>query len=172
MNRITDNSSDKSAPMAADKIVDALVDIRDELAGNVLPIFVIPKIWALIGRIERDADALAAASMDALRDSLAAILPPVSGGAPIGDHEDCQPWDEDWDWDSPDVADAYPAGYDVELDGYVYETGPTPIDVLGLDAAAADRYQPTAQDWADYHALRLQPGALTEADHVAIHGCC
>ena len=121
-------------------------DLRDvQLALNSLLLSchdALDSLAAIGGRanLEDVALASAAASMDVLRDELAAQLPPVSGGGE-DDPAEWPAWTEDWRWE------------------------PTPDEVLSLDAAAVERFQPSERDWADYR--DWCDGRLTEADAIA-----
>lgn len=109
--------------------------------------------------LEDMAEASAAASMEALRDSLAMAVPPISGGAP-GDFEVI---------DSAVYSEGWPAYRDADLDGYAWAPtfdGPTPLDVLAMDDMEPER---TDADWDAYAALSL---GVDEMDHVAAVGCC
>jgi len=90
------------------------------------------------------ADAATAARMNVLRGSLHASLPPICGG-------------------SPEAGDEWPAEWSEELDGYVYELGETPLDVLQADEPADAE---ASRDWDAYFALR-HPEGLTDADVTA-----
>lgn len=131
-----------------ERILDRIEEIRREIDG---PVF--------LDRRERHhhcldlsaaLDDLAKLRLELLRGELHAALPSISGGAP----DDGETWPTEWSED---------------LDGYSWEPawdGPLPLDVLEADAP---RFEPSAEDWADYHAHL--DGRLTEEDHVTAHGC-
>ena len=53
----------------------------------------------------------------------------------------------------------------------------TPLEVLAATMppiAGGAPFQPTREDWDDYAAWSdsLGAGPLTDADHIAVHGCC
>lgn len=108
------------------------------------------------------ADAATAARMDRLMLELAGSLPPVRGGGP-DDHEEVSA-------EFLADPDGWPAEFDADVDGFRWVPnfdGPTPDDVL---AASAPTWEPCDADWDDLYAANA-PG-LSEADHLAVHGCC
>lgn len=119
-------------------------------------------LQALVRNPEAIADAVSADRMDRLRDALYASLPPISGGAP-DDFEEC---------DEAIFGDEWPEYPDAEVDGYTWEATPdhqgeTPVEVLALDQPT---FEPSTSDWQDY--ADWCDGRLSEADHLAVHGCC
>ncbi|MDG3008511.1 hypothetical protein [Paludisphaera mucosa] len=135
-------------PLTAAAIVDRLVEIRDELANGVKPAFVVPSIWSLIGDIERTADAATEAAMDAMRDRLAATVPPVAGGSPI--------------------ADEWPAEFDPELDGVFWITEAVPVEVL----AASEPFGDSDTQWGERLAAAVDAAnRWSEIDAMIAFGC-
>lgn len=88
---------------------------------------------------------LSALRMDALRDELAETLPRLCGGSPADDFEEIDPEFEA-------CPESWPDTWHPALDGYVYETGPTPVDVLERDLESLR----DERDWASYFDLRSQ----------------
>lgn len=108
---------------------------------------------------EAVADALTASRMDALMRELAESLPPVCGGGGPDDFEEVSA-------EFLDDPEGWPAFPDPEADGWVYELGPTPIEVLARDEPT---WEPSDADWDDM--FRMSGAPLTEADHMVVHGC-
>jgi hypothetical protein len=131
--------------------------LRDEVASAI------ERLDALAASLrvpsDADADAITASRMDALMHELADRLPPVRGGGGPDDFEEIDPSFES-------DPDGWPAFPDPEADGFTYELGPTPIEVLALDEPA---WEPSDADWDDM--FRMSDASLTEADHMVVHGC-
>lgn len=154
----------EAAMDASRNFADAAVEPRDsDLALRSLLIAChncIDSLAAIGGRasLEDLADAETAVRMDALLGELASKLPPVRGG---GDPDDFEEVDKAF------FEDSWPAYPHPELDGYAYETGPTPVEVL---ARSAPTWAPSGHDWDAYAALDV--AGISEADHLVAHGCC
>lgn len=150
---------------ASRKFGDAALDLKDaQLALNSLLLGchnALDSLAAIGGaaNLEDMADAKTAVRMNALRDSLAARLPRISGGAP----------DDFEDYDEAIFDDEWPAYPDAEVDGHRWAPtfdGPTPDDVL---EASSPTWEPSAADWNVMYAM--SGAGISEQDHRLVHGC-
>jgi len=105
----------------------------------------------LIAAVESALADLAEVRMNQMRGELARRLPPIAGGCP----DDFEILDE------AIFGDEWPEYPDAELDGYVYETGPTPLSVLSADDPGID----ASRDWDSYFDLLSQE--IREEDLMA-----
>lgn len=131
----------------------------------------------LISAVQEALDGLAQIRLEQLRDDLALTLPRIAGGSP-DDHEeissdflrDPMSWPDDSDpicLNPPHVHDyADASSWDAWTDMDRWEE--TPLEVLARDHFDMER---SDADWDDFHALCV-PEGVTEADHIAAHGCC
>jgi len=120
------------SPLSVAVIVDALDDIRTELMTD------------------RHGRAWTSARILTLMAELeAAALPRISGGC-----DECKDDREVACGEVRNGLDGWPA-YDPELDDVRWTTESTPLSVLADDPAAA--WEPSEQDWADYHAHSFGP---------------
>ena len=141
--------------LTAAELVARLLEIREALtARRESPAVVAVSIWDLIDDVRRSAVA------------------PVAGGSP----------DDFEEIDEALCSDEWPAYPDPECDGFRYEMGPTPLEVLEAEAddltfsptpetLARPGYGPSSEDWTDFHAWR-DDANWTDADQVRAHGCC
>lgn len=163
MNGITDSATDKLAALTTDLYFAA------HTLGQNLPVAELrARLRVVLARMLDDVTQI---RMDALRDALVEQLPPITGGGHTDDFEEISE-------EFLTAPDEWPADYHADIDGWLYETGPTPLSVLAADrkdfphvgkaGTNPNAYEPTAADWLDYFEAR--DASWTETDQLISHG--